>query len=89
MTVRVSSESALTRAIDQAGSQSAFARLLGVAQQTVSDWVNKRRPLPAEHVLLVERETGVPKEQLRPDIYPPDLNAGAPPTPDRLEGVRQ
>lgn len=89
MTVTVTSESALMRAIDQAGSQSAFARLLGVAQQTVSDWVNKRRPLPAEHVLLVERETGVPKEQLRPDIYPPELTSAATPTPDRLEGVRQ
>jgi DNA-binding transcriptional regulator YdaS (Cro superfamily) len=27
--------------------------------------------IPVEHVIKVERITGIPREQLRPDIYPP------------------
>lgn len=88
MALEHDSDSPLALAVRKAGSQSAFGRLLGTRQSTVRDWLLANR-LPAEHVLLVERETGVPKEELRPDIYPPDLNAGAIPTPDRLEGVRQ
>lgn len=48
-----------------------MGRLLGVSQPTVWEWLNKGKSLPAEHVLAVEAATGVPKEQLRPDIYPP------------------
>ena len=77
----------LALAVRKAGSQSAFARLIGRSQASVHEWLRDSRALPAEHVLLVERETGVPKEELRPDIYPPHLaaNDGA---RDQLEGVR-
>lgn len=65
-------ESPLAAAIKAAGSQSAFGRLIGRNQSTVHDWLREGKPLPAEYVLLVERETGIPKEVLRPDIYPDD-----------------
>ena len=49
--------------------QSPFARMIKRSQSTVFDWLKKDQPLPAEHVLLVERETGVPRWRLRPDVY--------------------
>ncbi|MCP3729282.1 helix-turn-helix domain-containing protein [Sphingomonas sp. MG17] len=83
------SESPLKRAVRLAGSQAALARKIGRPQQTVNDWVVNGRPVPPVDAQAIERETGVPKEQLRPDIYPPQLAAQPPaPTRDQLEGVR-
>lgn len=67
---KLSPTDALREAVSRIGSQSATGRLLGVTQAAVWGWLNEGKPLPAEHVLLVERETGIPKEVLRPDIYP-------------------
>lgn len=61
---------ALKQAINAAGSQSQFARLVGVTQPSVWKWLKRRKSLPAEHVLLVERELGVSRHDLRPDLYP-------------------
>lgn len=61
---------ALRDAIRNAGSQSAFGRLIGKRQSTVHDWVRLGKPLPAEYVLRVEAATGVSRHALRPDIYP-------------------
>ncbi|WP_439539493.1 transcriptional regulator [Sphingomonas sp.] len=80
--------SPLARAIAAAGTQVEFAAICKVTQSTVSKWLAKGE-LPGKYALVVERKTGVPKEQLCPDIYPPDLATTAAPTPDRLEGVRQ
>ncbi len=52
------------------GSQAALAELVGVTQQAVSEWCLKGKPIPTVHVLKVEAATGIPKEDLRPDIYP-------------------
>lgn len=68
-------ETALQRAVTKVGSQSAFARLLGVSQPTVWAWLNEDKPLPAEHVLKVESETGISRHDLRPDIYPREAAA--------------
>ncbi|APR53346.1 hypothetical protein CA223_05370 [Sphingomonas koreensis] len=86
MGIESSIDTALARAVRRSGSQSAFGRLIGRGQATVHDWLKDDRPLPGEYVLLVERETGVPKEDLRPDLYPPSLTNSA--ARDRLEGVR-
>lgn len=61
---------ALSDAVIRSGSQSAFARLCGVSQTAVWKWLQSGKRLPAEHVLTVERATGVSKHLLRPDIYP-------------------
>lgn len=61
---------ALREAVGKIGSQSATARLLKVTQGAVSKWLSGKKPLPAKHVLIVEAESGVAKERLRPDIYP-------------------
>ena len=67
---------ALQEAIAIAGGQGPFGRLIGKAQQTVSYFITSGKGLPAELVLLVEKDTGVPRWRLRPDIYPPHLGAG-------------
>jgi DNA-binding transcriptional regulator YdaS (Cro superfamily) len=86
MAVEHLSDSALARAVRATGSQSAFARLLGNAQQTVNDWLKKGRPLPAEYVLKVEAGTGISRHELRPDLYPIEAGQPARRNGDRLEG---
>lgn len=61
---------ALQAAVTRAGSQSALARVCGVSQTAVWKWIQSGKRLPAELCLVVERETGVSKHLLRPDIYP-------------------
>lgn len=60
---------ALKEAIKKAGSRSALARLLRVHHTSIRDWQKTGR-VPAERVLSVEAVTGVPRHQLRPDLYP-------------------
>ena len=77
---------ALSAAVSKAGSQSELARICRVSQPSVWKWLQSSKRLPAEHVLEVERVTGVSRHDLRPDIYPGNY----PPAPDaRLHGVDQ
>ncbi len=62
----------LAEAVRRAGSQSSFGKLIGRNQSTVFDWLRLNKPVPAELVIAVERETGVSRHDLRPDIYPVD-----------------
>lgn len=43
------------------------SRGLGVDKATVTRWAQKR--IPAERVVEVERLTGIPRHELRPDLY--------------------
>jgi DNA-binding transcriptional regulator YdaS (Cro superfamily) len=61
---------ALKRAVDQAGGQSATARICNVSQTAVWKWLQSGKRLPAEYVIKMERRTGVSRHALRPDIYP-------------------
>ena len=62
----------LEQAIAVAGGQSALARAIGVAQQNVHGWLRKSGGrVPAEHVLAIERATGVSRHDLRPDVFGP------------------
>jgi DNA-binding transcriptional regulator YdaS (Cro superfamily) len=73
----------LKHAVAVVGSQSAFARLLGVSQQSVSAWLAEGRYLPVgpeggpNFVFVVERETGISRHDLRPDIYPREPTGAA------------
>jgi DNA-binding transcriptional regulator YdaS (Cro superfamily) len=60
------SEKAMDRAIQAIGSKSAMARLLGVSRQAIGNWRGK---VPASHCRVVEKATGIPRAELRPDIY--------------------
>lgn len=77
---------ALKSAVAAAGGQSAMARICGVSQAAVWKWLQSGKRLPAEHVLAVERATGVSRHLLRPDIYPTPSAAAAPATDELNPG---
>jgi len=52
-------------AISAAGSMHKLGKLLDISPQAVFKW----KRIPAERIIEVERATGVPREQLRPDLY--------------------
>ncbi len=58
-------ESGLEAAIRAVGGVGALARALGLAQPSVSSW----RRVPAERLAAVESVTGVPRNELRPDLF--------------------
>jgi TorA maturation chaperone TorD len=55
----------VNRAIEAVGGVTELARKLGIAQPSVSNWIK----IPAERVIAVEAVTGIPRVQLRPDLY--------------------
>jgi DNA-binding transcriptional regulator YdaS (Cro superfamily) len=65
--IEIVAEQALQRAIAHAGGQRALGRALGITAQSLRKW----HKAPAERVLDIERITGISRELLRPDIYPP------------------
>lgn len=70
-------ESPLARAVEILGSQSALAAAIGTRQQNIWWWLNKKRAVPAEFVLPIERATDgqVSRHDLRPDLYPAESAA--------------
>jgi DNA-binding transcriptional regulator YdaS (Cro superfamily) len=59
--------SAIKTAIERAGGMRALARAMDVHYQSIQSWVKTR--VPAERIVDIERVTGVPREELRPDLY--------------------
>lgn len=66
---------ALKIAITRSNTQESMAKVCRVSQGSVSKWLNQTKRLPAEHVLKVEKATGVSRHDLRPDIYPRPLTS--------------
>ena len=62
------SKEALRRAITAVGGLTNLAVALGITKQAVLQWDE----VPPLRVLGVERVSGVPREELRPDLYPPE-----------------
>jgi len=58
----------LTEAIRAAGGVSELARRIGISQPSVSNW----NRVPADRVVLVEKETGIARQILRPDLFSED-----------------
>jgi TorA maturation chaperone TorD len=69
---------ALERAISAAGGQSALARQIGKSQGHVWHWLKVAKRVPAEAVIAIEAATGVPRSDLRPDVYPTPASTAAP-----------
>jgi DNA-binding transcriptional regulator YdaS (Cro superfamily) len=55
----------IQKAIRAAGGVNALARLLGIEPSAVVRW----RDIPAHRIIQIEQATGVPREELRPDLY--------------------
>lgn len=52
--------------LTKAGGPAALARNIGeITPQAISQWDR----VPATRVIVVERITGIPREELRPDIF--------------------
>lgn len=66
-------QTALKRAITQAGGGARLAARVGVSKAAVSQWTI----CPPLRVLQVEAASGVPRHLLRPDLYPPPVTAEA------------
>ena len=58
-------EDGLERALASIGGVSSLARAIGVSQPAVSGW----KRVPPDRVLAVEAATGIPRTELRPDLY--------------------
>ncbi len=63
---------ALEKAIEIAGGQSALGRLIDRDQKAIWAWINTTQKVPAEDVLKIEEavDKQVTRHELRPDIYP-------------------
>lgn len=59
-------DNVLDRLREKPGAVVNLARALNITSQAVSQWSR----VPAERVLDVERATGIPRHDLRPDLYP-------------------
>lgn len=60
---------AAEKAANAVGGQSALARTLGCTPQAVQRMCATGR-IPAERVLQIEKASGIPRHDLRPDLYP-------------------
>lgn len=75
------SEAALKQAVEKAGGPAKLGQLLGISGAAVSQW----RMCPPLRVIAVEAASGVPRHDLRPDLYPPPAaNADAAPAPAEM-----
>lgn len=59
-----------------AGGQKPLADRIGTTQSQVWYWLTRsKRGVPAEFVLPIEQATGVPRSELRPDLWPAEARA--------------
>ena len=79
---------AFRRAVEAIGSQQAVARLVGKTQSAVSKRLSSGAGIWPEDALTVERESGISRYALRPDLYPREDILPAKGEDDRLNGVR-
>lgn len=77
-------ETSAAAAIRAAGGQTSLARTLGIAQSTVATWLRRGNELPAQYVIAVEKAYGIPRYELRPDIYPPEEHVPASQAPAQV-----
>lgn len=67
MNGRIDREPGVALAIEKAGGIRPLASILGIQHQAIHTW----RRVPAERAIQIERALGIPKSQLRPDLWEP------------------
>ncbi len=73
----------MERALSSIGGVSVLARAIGVSQPAVSGW----KRVPPDRVLAVEAATGIPRTELRPDLYA-EAELTPPDTLDEVDAAR-
>lgn len=89
MAVHDELDTPLAKACRFLGGQSAMARLIGKHQSTVNERLAKGLPVWPDHVLAIEAATGIPRSELRPDLYPiedypPSADPASPQSPPKV-----
>lgn len=56
--------------VQKAGGMRKLGRMLGIRYQVIQNW----KRIPAVRVIELENILDIPREQLRPDLYPPARN---------------
>ena len=64
---------ALERAVEIAGGPTRLARAIGVSKGRMNNWLHRNFRAMPDACLAIERVTGVPAAELRPDVFNPDL----------------
>jgi DNA-binding transcriptional regulator YdaS (Cro superfamily) len=64
---RTRKDPGLLAALKASKSMRSLALAIGIKPQSIIKW----QSVPPERVIAVEEMTGVPREVLRPDLYPP------------------
>ncbi|WP_201555806.1 transcriptional regulator [Psychrobacter sp. 72-O-c] len=71
----ISPKQALEKAINNAGSQTNLAKLLGLKNASqISSMLNRDGKCSTKYVVKVSQVTGVPCHELRPDVFPEPAN---------------
>lgn len=60
---------ALEKACKAVGNKKKMAEILEVGNSAISAWLSRGR-IPAGYILKIEKASGVPRHELRPDLYP-------------------
>jgi DNA-binding transcriptional regulator YdaS (Cro superfamily) len=60
---------ALSKAVSLAGSAAALASAAGISPQFLSEILKGERPLPRRRAVLIERHTGVSRQELFPEDW--------------------
>lgn len=79
---------AFQAAIARASGQTAFANICKCSQGNISQLLRKRSLLPERLVLRAEAGTGIPRQHLRPDIYPSNVPSASLPTDGAVVGEK-
>lgn len=74
---------ALDKAAASVGGYPQLAVRMGIKRQALYQW----KKIPPERVLEIEDITGVPRHELRPDLWPPPRDANDHETPPGTEAA--
>lgn len=55
----------IARVLREYGGPKALADILGVSRQAVWQW----QQIPVKYIRQIEKDTGIPRQLLRPDLY--------------------